>query len=194
MNPATPGTILILVAAVLLAVCTASVPVNKSIYFLSVTAARRTVTFGCLGFCVGDQCSGTTVGYKLSDAGSLFGINGNIPYANQLSSSVLHGLSYTLVLHPVACGLSAVAFLLGILQHCTGFATAFLTSMVAGFATTVTLIALALDFALFTIAKKRVESDGGTASYGTAIWLTLAAFIVLVVAQCAVCCSCCAGR
>ncbi|CAO1633835.1 unnamed protein product [Parajaminaea phylloscopi] len=194
MNGATPGTVLVLAAAVLLAVVTASVPVNENIYFLVITASRTRVKLGCLGYCLGGTCSSTGIGYKLSNADALFGVNTRIPYASQLSSGLIHGLTYTLVLHPIACGLAGVAFLLGILQHCTGFATAFLTTLVAGLASTVALVATALDFALFTIAKKRVESAGGSASYGIALWLTLASFIVLVCSQCAFCCSCCSGR
>ncbi|CAO1632349.1 unnamed protein product [Jaminaea pallidilutea] len=190
-----PGTILALAAAILLAVATASVPTNKSVYFLDIRSASNAavVKLGCLGFCVRNQCSGSSVGYRLTDAASVFGISGNVPYASQLSSSLIHSLTYTLVLHPVTCGLSVLVVLFGLLQLCTGFITGWITTLFAGLATAVGLVTVALDFALFTIAKKRIQSQGGTSNYGSAIWITLAAFILLLCAQFAFCCACC-GR
>lgn len=167
MNGATPATILALAAAVLLAVATCSVPVAKSIYFLSATYDSTTIKLGCLGYCVGGKCSGRSVGYDIADASELLGINTSIDFLNDVSTKVVKGLTYTLVLHPVGCGLAAVAFAFGVMAHCA-FGMGCLGTFAAGLATTVALVAFGLDMAVFTIIKKRVEDNGGSASYGIA--------------------------
>lgn len=37
---------------------------------------------------------------------------------------------------------------------------------------------------LFTLAKKRIIAAGGTASYGNAIWMTLAGMLLLMFSGC----------
>lgn len=101
---ATPGTLIVLVAAVLLALVTVNTPVIKSIYFLSATIGGSgsqkgsVATFGTLGYCVGGTCSKPTLGYEF-DPGQLLNLPGFVP--GQYSGFVVKGLTYTLVLHPV---------------------------------------------------------------------------------------------
>ncbi|PWN19448.1 pali-domain-containing protein [Microstroma glucosiphilum] len=171
MNPALPGTLLALAAAVLLALATVTVPVTTSLYFLEVTASTRstaeTLRFGTLGYCVNSTCSSASVGYNVTDAADLLGVSGSASFLKSLATDAVRDLTYVLILHPIACGLAALAFLLGVLQHCA-FGMGCLATFVAGLATTVSLASFAIDLALFTILKKRVESAGGTASYGQA--------------------------
>ena len=166
MNPATPATIFALAATVLLALATVTAPVTKSLYFLEVNISNRDLKLGTLGYCLGSRCTSPSVGYRIDNADSLLGVNANIPYAEQLSSGVVHALTYTLILHPVACGLAAISVLFGLLNHCAGFGIGCVGGFFTGFAITVSLLAFALDLGLFTVLKKRVESEGGTASYG----------------------------
>lgn len=193
MNPALPGTILALVATILLVLATISVPVTTRFYLLSATANNSSFQLGVLGFCLNNACSSPSVGYRLTGAADLLGIGTNIPYASQLSSGALHGLTYTLVLHPVAAGMAACSVIFGIFAFCA-VGLGCLATFAAGLAVTISLVAFAIDMALFTILKRRIEAEGGTAEYGNAIWLTLAAFVVLIVAQLAYCCSCCGSR
>lgn len=73
MRPATPGFLVTLIATVLLAVVSFSVPWFKSVYFLkaslSVEGIDGSITFGVLGYCLelnnGTTCSKAQVGYKL---------------------------------------------------------------------------------------------------------------------------------
>lgn len=171
MNPALPGTILALAAAVLLALATVTVPVTTSLYFLELTASSsssaETLRFGTLGYCVGSTCSSPRVGYNVTDAAELLGVRGSASFLSSIATDLVRNLTYVLILHPVACGLAALAFLLGVLQHCA-FGMGCLATFVAGLATTVSLASFAIDLALFTILKKRVEAQGGTASYGQA--------------------------
>jgi hypothetical protein len=75
-----------------------------------------------------------------------------------------------------------------------------LSSFIAFLAFVASAVALGFDFALFTVAKnelyKNSSSLGGnvSASYGTAIWLTLAATVLLFLSTFAVCFGCCAHR
>ena len=73
IRPATPGFLVTLAAAVLLAIVSFSVPYFKSIFFLKASLSNQgingSVTFGTLGYCVelpnGTTCSKPKVGYEL---------------------------------------------------------------------------------------------------------------------------------
>lgn len=69
---ATPGTLLSLVATVLLALVSFNTPLLKSIYFLEANFSSGqyagTLRLGTLGYCLdtgsGEQCNGPRVGYS----------------------------------------------------------------------------------------------------------------------------------
>lgn len=73
IKPATPGFLTTLVATVILAVVSFSVPYFHSVYFLKASLAAEgqsgDITFGTLGYCIvlqsGTTCSNATVGYEL---------------------------------------------------------------------------------------------------------------------------------
>lgn len=73
IRPATPGFLVTLVATILLAVVSFSVPWVKSVYFLKASLAvenvNGSITFGTLGYCTtlsnGTTCSSPSVGYEL---------------------------------------------------------------------------------------------------------------------------------
>ena len=75
LKPATPGFIVTLVATILLAVVSFSVPLIKSVYFLKASFSQEnvygTVEFGTLGYCLTisgvTTCSNATVGYEFSE-------------------------------------------------------------------------------------------------------------------------------
>ncbi|KDN44362.1 pali-domain-containing protein [Tilletiaria anomala UBC 951] len=202
-RPATFGTILALAAAVLLALVTVNTPIIKSIYFLQATISSgsngsgsssapgsKTATFGTLGYCIDSTCSKPALGYEF-DPNGLLGIS-YIP--RQYTGLAVKGLTYTLVLHPVACAISIVAVLLGILAHCSEMAMGCLGACATGTAAGIALIAFGLDLALFLIAKKRIESiNGGSAQLGSALWLTVAAWVLLALGGCTFGCGMCGG-
>ena len=78
IRSATPGFLVTLTAAVLLAIVSFSVPYFKSVFFLKASLQNEGVsgeiTFGTLGYCVhlanGTTCSKPTVGYELSESPS----------------------------------------------------------------------------------------------------------------------------
>lgn len=80
LRPATPGFLVTLAAAALLAVVSFSVPYFKSVFFLKASLSQEgisgTITFGTLGYCVelsnGTTCSKPHVGYELGRPDSLY--------------------------------------------------------------------------------------------------------------------------
>lgn len=73
IRPATPGFLVTLTAAALLAVVVFSVPYFKSVFFLKASLENQgitgSITFGVLGYCLelnnGTTCSKPSIGYSL---------------------------------------------------------------------------------------------------------------------------------
>lgn len=188
IRPATPGFLITLVATILLAVVSFSVPLIKSVYFLKASlAAEGTngyITFGTLGYCStisgNVSCSSAAVGYELN-INALVGDD----TALQIPTIVVKWLTYALVLHIVAFGLAGVAAIFGLLAHIREMAMTCFSSCITGFAATVALTAFIFDLAIFFVAKSRMNSvSGGSASIGNAVWLTLCAWILLFLSGC----------
>ncbi|KAJ7361178.1 SUR7/PalI family-domain-containing protein [Mycena albidolilacea] len=186
IRPATPGFILTTLATALLAVVSFCVPYFKSVYFLkadlSVSGVSGSITFGTLGYCVelnnGTTCSKPSVGYELD----INGLVGNdLPI--QIPNVVVKWLTYVLVLHIVALALAAGSAVFGLLAHLREMAMTCCSTCISGFAAAVALIAFIFDLAFFFLAKSRINSVG-SASIGNAIWLTLAAWILLFFSGC----------
>ncbi|KAJ7762364.1 SUR7/PalI family-domain-containing protein [Mycena maculata] len=186
IRPATPGFILTTLATALLAVVSFCVPYFKSVFFLKADIASSgvsgTITFGTLGYCVeiasNTTCSKPSVGYEL-DINSLVG--DTLPI--QIPNVVVKWLTYVLVLHIVALALAAGSALFGLLAHVREMAMTCCSTFVSGLAAAVALVAFIFDIAFFFLAKARINAVG-TASIGNAIWLTLAAWILLFFSGC----------
>lgn len=73
---ATPGTLLSLAAAIILALVSFNTPLLKSQYFLTATydssSISGTLKLGTLGYCLDSNCTGPTVGYEFGERPSLF--------------------------------------------------------------------------------------------------------------------------
>ncbi|CDW96638.1 hypothetical protein, partial [Sporisorium scitamineum] len=131
--------------------------------------AGEVARFGTLGYCLSDTCSSPTLGYSF-DPNQLLGIQ---VVGSRYTSAVIKGLTYTLILHPIALAFAVVSVLLGLISHCREFSTNCFGSFVTGIGAFITLVAFGLDLALFVIAKKRIDSiNGASASLGMAIWMT----------------------
>ncbi|KAJ7153564.1 hypothetical protein C8R43DRAFT_1106776 [Mycena crocata] len=183
------GTFFLFVAMILLVVASISAPTVSSINFLSVTALNgSTVNFGSLGFCVsmeeGNSCSPTAVAYRIADEIAALGFE---PFSSVKAAS-LHGLTGSFVLHPIAAGISALAFLMAVCSHRIGYLFAALVAFVA-FA--IALVVLIIDFVVFGFVKSHVnDGNNDNAAYGTAIWLVLAATIILFFGSITTCFAC----
>ncbi|KAI9454137.1 pali-domain-containing protein [Lactarius psammicola] len=188
MKPATPGFLVTLIATILLAVVSFSVPWFKSIYFLKASLAvegiNGSITFGVLGYCLqlsnGTTCSKPSVGYKL-DINKLVGNNTNI----DIPDVIVKWITYALFLHVIALILAAISSVFGLLAHVREFSMTCFSSCTSGVGAAITLLAFIFDLAFFFVAKSRLNSvRGGSATIGNAIWLTLTAWLLLFFSGC----------
>jgi hypothetical protein len=107
-------------------------------------------------------------------------------------------LTKAMILHPIACGLNFIAFLLAL---GAGWVGSLLASLVAALAFIVTLVVMILDFVAFSIIKSNVNGDdddvfdrGTRAHWGSAAWTTLAAAICSLLAMIILFFTCCSAR
>src|ERR1700761_7713300 len=112
----------------------------------------------------------------LPDINGLLGNNSPI----QIPAVVVKWVTYVLVLHIVALILAAGAAVFGLLAHVREMAMTCCSSCISGFAATVALVAFIFDLVLFFTARARINAvNGGSATLGSAIWLTLVAWVLL---------------
>ncbi|OJD17577.1 hypothetical protein AJ78_02328 [Emergomyces pasteurianus Ep9510] len=109
LRPATPLSILLLTAFVLLLLSVLSTPVVKSIPLASVD----NIKFGIFGYCVGSDCTPIHVGYSSNGPFNDASRDGDF----SLPSSVRHSLSSLLIVHPVAAFLTLTCFGLAAAAH-----------------------------------------------------------------------------
>src|SRR5882762_4050235 len=91
----------------------------------------------------------------------------------QLPNVVVKWITYCLVLHIVALALAAGSAVFGLLAHIREMSMTCCSTCVSGFAAAVAMIAFIFDLALFFLTKARINSAGGNAAFGNAIWLTV---------------------
>ncbi|KAG7099727.1 hypothetical protein E1B28_001544 [Marasmius oreades] len=186
LRPATPGFIATLTATILLAIVSFCVPFFKSVFFLKAEATvggqNATITFGTLGYCFelngNVSCSKPSVGYEL-DINSLVGNKTPI----EIPQVAVKWITYVLVLHIVALVFAAGSAVFGLLAHVREMSMMCCSTCVSGFAAVAALLAFIFDLALFFLAKARINAVG-KATIGNAIWLTLAAWVLLFFSGC----------
>lgn len=120
------------------------------------------------------------MGYR-SDVNKLVG--NDLPI--QIPQVVVKWLTYALVLHLVAFGLAGISAIFGLLAHVREMSMTCFSSCISGLGATVAFVAFIFDIAFFFVVKARINKvQGGSASIGNAIWLTLAAWILLFFSGC----------
>ena len=109
------------------------------------------------------------------------------------SGDTADALTRVMILHPIACGLAFIAFLLAL---GSGFIGSLFASMVSAVTFLITLLVMATDFVWAGIIKNHVNSDGtgSHAYYSLGMWTILAAMIILFFATFIVLFSCCSSR
>ncbi|EMD32824.1 hypothetical protein CERSUDRAFT_118517 [Gelatoporia subvermispora B] len=147
-------------------------------------SAMTQLRFGIWAYCWYDDsgnriCNPTGHGYSttLTDFGATS------------QNTVTIGSSWTrgLAVHPVAAGVSLIALLFSLSTHVTMILLASLLSFLAA---TLTLIAFAIDIALYAFVKHEMGhfSDvSKTTDTAPAFWMTFVSFILLCLAGCTVC-------
>lgn len=198
------GTFLLFASAILLLITTISAPVIGDIAILKVMLTNKTdirnssVTFGTFGHCIldvapiqtdQDFCFPKVIGYNPAD------IMAQIDRTtfSTASTDTSKALTRVMILHPIACGLAFIAFLLAL---GAGFCGAIMAAVVAAITWIITLVVLVTDFVLFGIIKSHVNSDGSGshAYYSVGMWTILAATILLFFAALVVLFTCCSSR
>jgi uncharacterized membrane protein len=198
------GTFLLFASSILLLITTISAPVVGDIAILKVMLTNKTdirnssVTFGTFGHCVldvapvqtdQDYCFPKSIGYNPAN------IMAEIDQTTfkTASTNTSKALTRVMILHPIACGLAFIAFLLAL---GAGFCGAIMAAVVAAITWVITLIVLVTDFVLFGIIKNHVNSDGSGshAYFSVGMWTILAAMILLFIATLVVLFTCCSSR
>lgn len=193
---------LLFAATVLLLITTISAPIINNISLLRVNlnpdspSAQPSVSFGTFGYCIlnglsgnsNDVCTKSHIGYSPAEVISQVDATSFEVIADGTSES----LTRVMVLHPIACGITFIAFLLS----CgAGIVGSFVGAMVAFLAWVLTLIALATDLSLFGIIKHHVDNDTeSSANFGAGIWCLVGAFVALFLGMIIVFFTCCAAR
>ncbi|RFU34501.1 hypothetical protein B7463_g1878, partial [Scytalidium lignicola] len=108
LRPATPLSILLFAAFVLLLISVLSTPIIKSIPLGTFSG----VDFGVFGYCNGNTCTGIEIGYNTA---SLF--NNAETASFDLPSDTRKTLSAILIIHPVAALFTLIMFTLAVAAH-----------------------------------------------------------------------------
>jgi len=175
-GPALPGLFLVFVAMVLLIFVCVSAPTWNAISFLDVPEGTTSIHFGILGF-TGSQVH---IGYRFPAA---LGLD-----TTTLNTDVLHNLTETLILYPIAAGLTGLGFLFGLCGASYHRAGTVLMTLTTSLALLVTLVVWVLEMALFGIARDRIRDQGINAQFGNANWIGLGALVALALGVCAGAC------
>jgi len=173
-SPAVPGLFFCFAAMVLLIFASVSVPIWDKVTFLNTTVGGKTVDFGVFGY----TGSKHMLGYSFQQA---LGLTTD----SKLGESVIHNLTYVLILHPIGAALSFIAVVFGLCGAGYSRIGTIMMTLAAVLALLVTLVAWVIDLALFSIVKHEITNNGGSASYGIANWFTIAAWVSLVLGFCA---------
>ncbi|KAJ6499328.1 pali-domain-containing protein [Mycena sanguinolenta] len=165
-----PGLFFCSTAAVLLTFVSVSVPTWDKIFFLGAGSGSATVRFGVFGF-TGTQA---TIGYRFNPSSLNFN-------DHALHTPVFLNLTKTLILHPIAAGISGLAFFCGLSGEVFGYraGNAFM-ALLAALGTIVSLMAFLFDMVLFGIVRRQFREQGISSQYGNACWLTLAALVAIL--------------
>ncbi|KAI9767366.1 MAG: regulator of ime2 [Geoglossum simile] len=107
LRPATPLSVLLFVALVLLLLSVISVPIVKGVKL----ATYQGVDFGVFGYCKDSKCSKVMLGYSTDN---LFK-QGDGDFS--LPSSARHSLSAILIVHPIAALLTLILLILSLSAH-----------------------------------------------------------------------------
>ncbi|KZT05027.1 uncharacterized protein LAESUDRAFT_760494 [Laetiporus sulphureus 93-53] len=193
-----PGMFLLLGSFVLLVLVSVSLPWMPPLDFVRVHFVNGTVTtsldanntaelrFGAWADCW-YETSGT--GLVCSSAGYAYNTTVYSKTESGNSTSINIGPSWTrgLAIHPVAAGVTLIAFLLSLSAHVTMILLTSLATFVGG---VITLVAFAVDIALLAYVKHEM---GQLADVSVAVnpapgfWMTFASFLALMVAGGAIC-------
>ncbi|CAK3764271.1 related to palI [Lecanosticta acicola] len=198
------GVALLFISSILLLMVTISAPVTHHLGLLSVQLGntttdqghQSTIHFGTLGYCTsntaqgGDVCTGRHIGYNPAHVMASID-NTQFGY---LSAGTSDSLTRVMVLHPIACGVTFIAFLLSIGAGIVGSLASFFAALLAW---ALTFIVMATDFVLFGIVRRHVNDGQGSpaqAHFSKAIWMLVVAFLLELLGMVIVLFTCLSAR
>ncbi|KIK93813.1 hypothetical protein PAXRUDRAFT_828590 [Paxillus rubicundulus Ve08.2h10] len=185
-----PGIFFLFAAFVLLFIVSVSLP------YLTAMDITRVHTNGGSAVSGQDTMTQLRLGiwaycYKVSNGNTICNNAGHgysLVVENTENNSVYIAPSWTrgLAIHPVACAVTFVALLFSFSQHIT---FTLIASLVSFLAAAITLIAFAIDIALYAYFKNAMGNLGFESQTvtGPGFWLTFVSFILLLLAGCTVC-------
>jgi len=212
--------VLLFVSFLLLLLVTLSIPIIKTIFLFRLTAdassglldssASASVSFGVFGYCTSGidvsviginhdtaaQCSKAHLGYTFdSTVANALHVSG---FENLISKT----LTGVLALHPVVVALTFVTLLISLFMLRRGSnGTSRLPSLLAlimGLLTAIlTTVVFLIDVILVAVVRNHVHKDTNgalTLTWGNAVWMTLAATIILWIANVGACAGVCGGN
>ncbi|RPD53624.1 hypothetical protein L227DRAFT_581182 [Lentinus tigrinus ALCF2SS1-6] len=189
-----PGVIFLFCAFVLLFLVSISLPFITALDFARVhiksgspTVNQDTTVINELRFGTWASCWYENTGNRVCSSSD--NAYATTIYGSDRNSFVNIGPSWTrgLAIHPVAAGVTLIAFLLSLSTHVT---MTLLASLTAFLAALLALIAFAVDIALYAFVKHEVGKLSGVSTNtdtAPAFWMTFVSFLLLCFAGCTVC-------
>ncbi|WWC67356.1 uncharacterized protein I206_101264 [Kwoniella pini CBS 10737] len=179
------GSFFLFAAFALLLVSSLSAPVFRQISFLDIQTGNQKLAFGVFGYCTNVNgngnhgCSSRQLGYDIAS------ISGEVSSFTYVNDNLEH-ITKALILHPIATGLTFISFIIALFSDRLGFIFA---ALIAFLAFLISLTAMIIDFVMFGIIKHEINNNTTTAEakFENAIWLTLAAVIILFFSTFVVC-------
>ncbi|KAH9892889.1 pali-domain-containing protein [Cubamyces lactineus] len=162
---AVPGLFFAFAAMVLLIFASVSSPTWERISFLNVPEGGSITHFGVFGFTGSDTHVGWYFPGTLGDS--------------RINDHLFHNLTITLILIPIAAGISGLAVLFGLCGAAYHRVGTVLMTLLSALAFLVTLVAWVLEMVLFGVARDHIRDRGIDATWGNANWLVLGALVSL---------------
>jgi len=186
-----PGVFLLFSATVLLICVSISLPAFTGtditrVHFSSGSPTTGSVVMSQLRFGIWAYCYDDTHGARTCIDGRAYSLQVHASSNGQNSVTIESSWTRGLAVHPVAAAVSFIAFLLALSNHIAVELFAFVVAFVAAL---ITLIAFAIDIALFVFVKNKMNdlAIGAHTIAGPGFWITFVAFFLLILGGCTVC-------
>ncbi|KAJ7582895.1 pali-domain-containing protein [Mycena floridula] len=213
--------ILLFIAFLLLLLVTLSIPIIKTIYLFTLSTnvdggllnfnadASGSVKFGVWGYCTSAvdvavagikhstaaaSCTKPHLGYTFdSTVATFLDVQGFTDVISKVTTA-------SMVLHPIACGLTFLVFLVSLFMlhrgsNGTSRLPSLITLVLGTLAAVLTTIIFLIDVIFIAIVRKRIENDTDNEvhlGWGNAVWMVLGATIALWLALLGACAGICA--
>ncbi|KAJ7285948.1 pali-domain-containing protein [Mycena rebaudengoi] len=212
--------LLLFVAFLLLLLISLSVPIIKTIFLFRLTAkasssllhssAEAYVNFGAFGYCT-SGLDATILGIDRNTAGECTRAHAGYTFDDTVAKAlhvsgfenlISKGLTAVLVMHPIVASLTFVTFLMSLFMlrrgsNGTSRFPSLLTLGIGIFTAFLTTIVFLIDVILVAVVRKRVNNDTDgviTLNWGNAVWMALAATVLLWISMVGSCIGLCGGN